>query len=104
MMPGIAHATDDSSGMNDLPLSPHRLIRRSIRNAARAMYPQSSSTARNANRIRICGRNLITPPTPVTMPSFSSARNGPGLIRASTLSPIRAVPSSIRSMSGSAPT
>ena len=24
MMPGTAHATDDSSGMNDLPLSPHR--------------------------------------------------------------------------------
>ncbi len=35
--PGIAHATLDSIGMNDLPLSPHRLMRRSMRNAARAM-------------------------------------------------------------------
>ena len=37
MMPGTAQATDDSSGMNDLPLRPQRAISRSIRNAARAM-------------------------------------------------------------------
>ena len=37
MMPGTAHANDDSIGMNDLPESPHQRSRRSIRNAARAM-------------------------------------------------------------------
>ena len=37
MMPGTAQATDDSSGMNDLPFSPARAISRSMRNAARAM-------------------------------------------------------------------
>ena len=37
MMPGTAQATDESSGMNDLPLSPQRDITRSMRNAARAM-------------------------------------------------------------------
>ena len=34
---GTAHATLDSSGMNDLPLRPQRLMTLSIRNAARAM-------------------------------------------------------------------
>ena len=34
---GIAQATLDSMGMNDLPLSPARAISRSMRNAARAM-------------------------------------------------------------------
>ncbi len=37
MMPGTAQATDDSIGMNDLPLRPQRDISLSIRNAARAM-------------------------------------------------------------------
>ena len=37
MMPGMAQANDDSSGMNDLPLSPTRAISLSIRYAARAM-------------------------------------------------------------------
>ena len=35
--PGIAHANDDISGTNDLPLKPMRVINRSIKNAARAM-------------------------------------------------------------------
>ena len=37
MMPGMAQANDDSIGMKLLPCSPTRDIRRSIRNAARAM-------------------------------------------------------------------
>src|SRR5437870_12682660 len=37
MMPGTAHATDDSIGMNDLPLNPQRAISLSMRKAARAM-------------------------------------------------------------------
>ena len=37
MIPGMAHANDDSSGMNARPESPTRPIRRSMRNAARAM-------------------------------------------------------------------
>ena len=37
MIPGTAQATEDSIGMNDLPLRPQRAISLSIRNAARAM-------------------------------------------------------------------
>ena len=37
MIPGTAQAYDDSSGMNDFPLSPSRAIQRSSRKAARAM-------------------------------------------------------------------
>jgi len=37
MMPGTAQANDDSSGMNDLPLRPTPAMRRSIKNAARAI-------------------------------------------------------------------
>ena len=37
MMPGTAHATDDSIGIKDLPLKPQRAMSRSIKNAARAM-------------------------------------------------------------------
>ena len=37
MMPGTAHANDDSIGMNERPESPHRLSRPSARNAARDM-------------------------------------------------------------------
>ena len=37
MMPGIAHANEESSGMNDRPERPTRLMMRSMMNAARAM-------------------------------------------------------------------
>ena len=37
MMPGIAQAKEESSGMNDRPESPTRDISRSMMNAARAM-------------------------------------------------------------------
>src|SRR5437773_12030138 len=37
MMPGIAHANDDSRGMNARPESPTRPMMRSMMNAARAM-------------------------------------------------------------------
>ena len=37
MIPGIAHAYEPSSGMNDLPCNPTRLIGRSISAAARAI-------------------------------------------------------------------
>ena len=37
MMPGIAQAKEDSSGMNDLPCRPTLVITRSMMNAARAM-------------------------------------------------------------------
>jgi hypothetical protein len=35
--PGMAHANDDMSGMNDFPDNPSRVISLSIKNAARAM-------------------------------------------------------------------
>ena len=37
MIPGTAQATDDNSGINDLPLRPQRAMSLSMRNAARAM-------------------------------------------------------------------
>ena len=37
MMPGIAQANDEISGMNERPESPTRPISRSMMNAARAM-------------------------------------------------------------------
>ena len=44
----------------------------------RAAGSRDSSSARmKANRIRICGRNTITPPTPAMMPSTSRLLSGP---------------------------
>ena len=64
MMPGIAHAKLERSGINDFPERPTPTRSLSIRKAARARYPQPSSTATKRKRIAICGRNMMTPPTP----------------------------------------
>ena len=100
MIPGTAHATLDSMGMNDFPLRPHRLITRSMRNAARAMYPQSSRTAMNPNRIMICGRNTSTLPTPLMIPSTTSARSGPDGSAPCTAFATASCPPLMTSMSG----
>ena len=71
-----------------------------MRNAARAMYPQSSSTAMNANRIMICGRKTSTLPTPLMMPSATQRPQRPGRHRRLDALRRRFRPPSIRSMSG----
>ena len=77
MMPGIAQAKPLSIGTNDFPCRPTLLISRSMMNAARAMYPVSSSSPRKKNRIRICGKKMTTPPTPAMMPSITRSRKSP---------------------------
>jgi len=53
MMAGTAQAYADSRGMKLLPCKPTRAIVRSAMIAARARYPESSSTPINRNRSRI---------------------------------------------------
>jgi hypothetical protein len=64
MMPGMAQAKLDRRGMKERPCRPVPPMNRSIRKAARAMYPKSSRRIMNRNRIMICGRYETTLPTP----------------------------------------
>ena len=50
------------------------------------------------NRIRICGRNTSTPPTPAITPSTSRLRSGPSAMRAVVCSASQAMPSLMASM------
>ena len=70
--------------------------------AARAMYPESSSMAMKKKRIRICGRNTITEPTPAQTPSRSSERNQPAGNTPARYRPEVAMAASVASMSGTA--
>ena len=56
MIPGTAQAKLEIIGIIDCPDRPTDRIVLSIRYAARARYPESSSKIMNRNRIRICGR------------------------------------------------
>ena len=78
MMPGIAQANDDISGMNERPDRPTLPMTRSMMNAARAMYPLSSSTHRKKKRMAIWGTKVSVVPTPAMTPSTSSERSAPG--------------------------
>ena len=82
MTPGIAQAYEDSMGTKDLPFRPHQPKSLSMRKAARAMYPESSSIAMKKNRMRICGRNMMIPPMPAMMP-FSTRFARMGMFAAS---------------------
>ena len=57
-----------SIGINDLPWSPIRCIILSIRKAALDIYPVSSNSAIQKNRINMFGRKIITLPTPAIIP------------------------------------
>jgi len=89
MIPGTVQAKDESSGMNDLPLSPIWDISLSIRICRPSHVPQSSRHAIKRNNTRICGRNRSTLPTPSTTPFTSSDCNAPSVIRDATQSPAR---------------
>ena len=74
MTAGTVQPKPISIGMNALPFSPILRSIPSIRNAARDIYPLSSSTDRNKNRSMICGINDSTLPTPpITVLTRSSA-------------------------------
>ncbi len=72
MMPGMAQAKLDRSGMNARPDKPTLPMIRSSRNAARGKYPESSSTRMKKNRMMIWGRKTSTLPTPAITPSTSN--------------------------------
>ena len=55
-----------------------------------------------ANRIRICGRKITTPPRPAMTPSASRLASGPGGSVAVTHSASPVAPASIRSITGAA--
>ncbi len=68
---GTVQPNPISMGIKDLPDRPKRRIVRSMRNAVRERYPLSSNSDRKKNRIAICGKNVSTPPTPVSTPSHN---------------------------------
>ena len=84
--------------MNDFPWRPTLDMMRSMRNAARAMYPLSSSKPRKKVRIRICGRKTTTPPTPARIPSVSKDRRSDSGSTLDIASARAFCPASMRSM------
>ena len=75
IIPGIAQAKLESSGINDRPDKPTEPITRSNKNAARGKYPDSSNSKMKKNKIKICGRKMTTPPRPASTPLMSKLRN-----------------------------
>ncbi len=100
MMPGMAQAKLESSGMKLRPERPTPAIIRSIRNAARAMYPEASMNRMKANRITICGRNTTTEPTPANTPWVIKSRTSPGGRAALAISLSTTTPASSASANG----
>ena len=92
MIPGMAQANELSIGMKLFPCSPTLLMRRSIRKAARAMYPVSSSRPMKKKRRQICGRKTTTAPTPAMTPSTSRLCNAPSLSIPPTTPPNHSTP------------
>ena len=77
MMPGTAHANDDSIATKLRPSSPNLPITRSASSAARARYPIRSSNPMIRNNRVIWGRNTSTLPTPPITPSARSPPSVP---------------------------
>ena len=72
MIPGIPHPEEINNGIKLFPDNPKCLNTRSITNAIRTMYPQSSKMDRNKNKIAICGTKPSTAPKPPIIPSTTS--------------------------------
>jgi len=68
MIPGIPHPEEINNGMKDLPDNPKCLNTRSITNAIRTIYPQSSRIDKHKNNTAICGTNPRTAPKPPIIP------------------------------------
>ena len=77
MTDGTLQPKPTISGTNDLPGRPRDCIRRSMTNAARAMYPESSRKERNRYIMPICGTSgstvLIPPPIPCARKTVSQS-------------------------------
>src|SRR5574342_153522 len=69
IIPGTLQPNPIIIGINAFPFSPTDSIMRSITSATRAIYPESSSSDIKKNKMKICGTNTSTPPTPATIPS-----------------------------------
>ena len=82
------------------PERPTPAIIRSIRKAARAMYPVASIVRMKKNRIRICGRNTTTEPTPAMIPSVTRSRKRLSANWVFTPSPSAETPASSASANG----
>ena len=74
MIAGTLQPKPRMSGTKDFPCSPNLRISPSMTNAARAMYPLSSSSESARNMNKMFGKNTITPPTPPIRPSVSRSR------------------------------
>ena len=74
MIAGTAQAYAESSGIKALPFNPKRDMVRSAITAARARYPESSSTPISRNSSRICGKKTSTAETPFQAPSINKER------------------------------
>ena len=72
MIPGIPQPDEIRSGIKLFPESPKCLNTRSMTNAIRTMYPQSSRIDKKRNRIAICGTKPRTAPRPPMIPSTTS--------------------------------
>ena len=79
IMPGTPQPIPISIGMNDLPDNPKRRKIRSMINATRAIYPQSSNMDSIRNSTSICGTKPITEPAPPTIPSTISPVSQPAV-------------------------
>ena len=73
MIPGMAQAKLDNSGMKARPDRPTLPITRSSKNAARGRYPESSRIRMKKNKMMICGRNTRTLPAPANMPLINKS-------------------------------
>ena len=104
MIPGIAQAKEDSSATKARPSSPARLMIRSMRKAARDMYPTPSRTAMMRNMMMIWGMKVSTEPTPPMRPSPRSpaSRGWESSSQPCTTVPSAPKPSSMAPLKGSA--
>ena len=96
MIPGIAQAKLESSGINERPDRPTVPITRSSSSAARGKYPVSSNSRIKKNNTMICGKNTRTPPTPATKPSTTKLRKIPSGNKPPSHSPTVVVAVSIK--------
>ena len=77
MIPGTAHAYDESRATKQRPCRPASPMTRSTTKAARAMYPTSSRKWISAKRITSWGTKISTAPTPAMIPSTARSASTP---------------------------
>jgi hypothetical protein len=77
---GTVHPNPSIKGIKDLPCKPTFSIHLSTTKAARAKYPESSSTAIAKYRRNIVGIKTRIAPTPSITPEIIEAKSGLGII------------------------